>query len=368
MRFHPAREQGLIVTAFRARRGLCALCFSLLAALPVPALAALPHPVRFAVAIENGDLRAVRQWLDEGLPPDYRADRIGTGLMIAAWEGNVEMMELFFSRGANVNRTNQNEETALMLAAWRGQIEAVKWLLERGARLDRPGLAWSPLHYAVFNGHDAVAKLLIERGANVNARSTNGSSPLMMAAREGKDRLAKLLIERGADPSVRNDRGEDAFVWAMRNGHPRIAREVGSPERMAAAARAPDSFGPVTASRPVPSRLEDLMREMRAAEAEGRLTPELQSAYLAAVRDLRRASAAPQAAAEPTPRAELPRVLEIRARRGPQDEERARLIYQNDRVEELPPRAREAITVTNVPSVSPPPVNVVEPRVPAGLE
>jgi hypothetical protein len=365
MRVHSAREQGSTVIAFRTRCGLSALCLALLCALPTPAPAALPDPVRFAIAIENGDLRAVRQWLDAGLPPDYRADRIGTGLMIAAWEGNVEMMELFAARGANVNAFNQNGETALMLASWRGQIEAVKWLLDRGARLDRPGLAWSPLHYAVFNGHDAVAKLLIERGANVNARSTNGSSPLMMAAREGKDRLAKLLIERGADPALRNDRGEDAFVWAIRNGHPRIAREVGSPERMVAAASAPESFGPATASRAVPSRLEDLMNEMRAAEAEGRLTPELQSAYLAAVRDLRKAGPASQAAEATTP--ELPRVLEIRARRGPQDEERARLLYPNDRVEELPPRARESMTVTNVPSTAPPPVNVVEPRVPAGL-
>jgi len=354
--------------AFHARRRLGALWLAALVALPAAALAALPDPVRFGIAVENGDLRAARNWLDEGLPPDFRADRIGTGLMIAAWEGNVEMMELFVSRGANVNRTNQHEETALMLAAWRGHLDAVKWLLERGARLDRPGLAWSALHYAVFNGHDAVAKLLIERGADVNARSTNGSSPLMMAAREGKQRLAKLLLERGADPNLRNDREEDAFVWAMRNGHPQIAREVGTPERMAAAARAPDSFGPVTASRPVPSRLEDLVKEMRVAESEGRLTPELQAAYLAAVRDLRRSAPAQQAAGESAAPTELPRVLEIRARRSAQDEERVRLIYDNQRAEDLPPVVRrEPVTVISVPSAPPPPVNVVEPRVPAGV-
>jgi hypothetical protein len=352
--------------AFRARRRLGALCVVLLAGLPAAALAALPDPVRFGIAVENGDVRAARNWLDEGLPPDFRADRIGTGLMIAAWEGNLEMMELFVSRGANVNRANAHEETALMLAAWRGQLEAVKWLLDRGARLDRPGLAWSALHYAVFNGHEAVAKLLIERGADVNARSTNGSSPLMMAAREGKQRLAKLLLERGADPGVRNDRNEDAFVWAMRNGNPQIAREVGTPERLAAAARSPESFGPVTASRPVPSRLEDLMKEMRVAESEGRLTAELQAAYLAAVRDLRRASQA-QAAGESEARTDLPRVLEIRARRSPQDEERVRLIYDNQRAEDLPPAGRRESATTSVPSAPPPPVNVVEPRVPASV-
>jgi hypothetical protein len=359
---------GSTVIAFRPSFRLSVLAFALLAALAPGASAALPDPVRFGLAIENGDVRAARNWLDEGLPADYPADRIGTGLMIAAWEGNIEMMELFVARGASVNRANRNEETALMLAAWRGHADAVRWLLDRGARIDRPGLAWSALHYAVFNGHDTVARLLIERGANVNARSTNGSSALMMAAREGKDKVAKLLIERGADPNIRNDRGEDAFVWAMRNGHPRIAREVGTPERVAAAARAPESYGPPTASRPVPTRLEDLMREMRVAESEGRLTPELQAAYLAAVRDLRKASAA-QAATESAARADVPRALEIRARRAQPGEERATLLYDGDRTQDLPPPARrQPAPVVSVPAAPPPPVNVVEPRVPAGIE
>jgi hypothetical protein len=302
-----------------------------LAALAMSAHGALPDPVQYGVAIERGDAKAVRAWLDDGLPPDYLADRIGTGLMIAAWEGNLELMELFVSRGANVNRTNANGEQALLFAAWRGHLEAARWLLERGAQPNRRGLQWSALHYAVFAGHDKVAQFLLERGADINARSTNGATPLMMAAREGREQLATLLLERGADAAMRNDVGDDAFVWAMRNKHPQIAKLVGSPERVAAAARAPESFGPQTRSQPAPARIDELLAEMRRAGAEGRLSLELQSAYLVAVRELRQA----QAAAAEAARQEAPKALEIRARRGQPGREQAVLLYQGDGAREL---------------------------------
>jgi ankyrin repeat protein len=280
------------------------------------------HPAAFGTAIEAGKLSAAKKWLDEGLHPDFVADRIGTGLMIAAWEGNIEMMELFFSRGATVNATNANGEQALMHAAWRGRLEAVRWLLDRGAQINRPGLQWSALHYAVFNGHDQVARLLIARGADINARSTNGSTPLMMAAREGRDDLARLLLERGADTTVENDWGEDAFVWAMRNGHPDIAKTVATPQRFAAAASNPEAFGPVVRSNPIPQRIDDLIKEMQAASAERRLTPELQAAYLHAVRALRQASGRPAGVKD------APAALEIRARRADPRQEQAVLIYE----------------------------------------
>ncbi|MCZ7565502.1 MAG: ankyrin repeat domain-containing protein [Burkholderiales bacterium] len=201
----------------------------------------LPDPVRFGVAIESGDIARAREWLSAGLPPDFLADRIGTGMMIGAWEGNIPMMALFLSHGADINAANRLGEQAIMHAAWRGHVDAVRWLIERGAEVSREGLAWSALHYAVFAGKRVVAELLIRHGADVNARSTNGSSPLMMAAREGHAELARLLLGVGADTTIRNDWGDDALAWAMRNGHARIGRMVARPDEFAAAARAPSS-------------------------------------------------------------------------------------------------------------------------------
>ncbi len=313
--------------ADRARHRLAAITICLALMAPAGAAAELPDPVRFAVTVQSGDVATVEGWLKAGLPPDFSADRIGTGLMLAAWEGNIDMMTLFAAHGADINAKNANGEQPLMHAAWNGHLQAVRWLLDRGALINRQGLEWSALHYAVFAGHRDVVNTLIARGADINARSTNGASPLMMASREGHDELAQLLVNLGASTALKNDWGDDALTWAMRNGNPQIARMVAAPERFAEAARAPrEQFGAPTRSLPPPLRLASIMKAIRAAEAEGRPTLALQEQYLAAVRELRAARAAAEARAQSEQGA--PAGLEIRAQRGAPGREQAVLIYE----------------------------------------
>lgn len=218
-----------------------------------PVRAELPDPIRFGVRMEAGDIAQAREWLDAGLAPDFLADRIGTGLMIAAWEGNIPLMDLFVARGADVNKTNAAGEQALLHAAWRGKLDAVKWLLARGAQINRGPQQWTALHYAVFAGHEETARYLMDRGADINARSTNGSSVLMMAVYEGHESLARKLIERGADRGVRNDRGDGALEWAMKYNRLGIARLVSDPTQFAAAASLPkERWGEPVRSVPEP--------------------------------------------------------------------------------------------------------------------
>lgn len=322
MKLQHRRAAGLI-------RRAAAVLAAVLALVPPAARAdsGLPDPVRFGVAIEAGDMSRAREWLEAGLPPDFVADRIGTGMMIAAWEGNIPMMALFLAHGADVNATNALQEQAIMHAAWRGHAGAVRWLLARGAEINRAGLAWSALHYAVFAGRRDVAELLVRHGADVNARSTNGSSPLMMAAREGHAELAELLLGVGADTTIRNDWGDDALAWAMRYGHVRIGKMVARPDEFAAAARAPGQFGPPTRSLPPPERLEALHRKIREAQALGYLTDDLEREYAAALREMREAWAGEAAAAG---RQATPSALEIRARRDAPGREDARFVYERD--------------------------------------
>lgn len=250
----------------RTRLFILGLCAATLG----PAVAA-PNvsPVTFGVAIERGDVDQAQRWLDEGMPVDFVGDRVGTGLMIAAWEGNVRMMELFHQRGARLDAVNKNGEQALQLAAFKGHLEAVKWLLDRGAVLDRRGNEWGALHYAVFNGHREVAQYLLSRGADVNARAPNQATSLMLAAREGRDVLADDLVKAGADPRLTNDLGETALDWAMRHGNVSIAKLVSSPEAFANAARAqPANKMLPMRSIAAPQQIEDLLRRIRQAEGQ----------------------------------------------------------------------------------------------------
>ena len=237
------------------------------------AWAALPDPVAFGWAIESNNVRKVQAWFDEGLNPELEGKTLGSGLCIAAWYGNIPLMQMFLEHGANINRSNANGEQPLQLAAWNGHADAVQWLLAHGATLNRNGKGWSALHYAVFNGHNELAKSLLERGAEVNARSPNGATPLMIAARENREELIKVLLESGADRQLKTDWGDTALIMAMRYDHLKAGQMISSPEEFAIAVKAPkESFGEPARSTAAPNEIEVLLAKIRAAEAAGEPT------------------------------------------------------------------------------------------------
>lgn len=257
------------------------LCVALHAAAQTRPPFTPPDPVTYGARLEAGDVAQARAWLDAGLDPNYVAEHIGTGLMIGAWRGDIPMMELFVSRGADVNRANALGERPLMHAAWRGNREAALWLIARGAQVNSEPMRWSALHYAVFAGHGDMAGVLLEMGADINARSTNGSSVLMMAVYEGHEDLVKELLKRGADRSIRNDRGDGALEWAFKFQRLGIARTLGNAQEFAAAANRPKAdWGESTRSVPKPAavapapsapsaRMQDLMRIRETLVARG---------------------------------------------------------------------------------------------------
>ncbi len=290
-------------------------------------LAALPDPITFAWVVERGDVRKVSAWFDEGLDPEAIGNQLGSGLMIAAWNGNIEMMRLFIEHGANPRRANRNGEQPLQLAAWNGHIEAVKWLLDHGAALNREGNYWGALHYAVFNGHVQLAKLLIERGAEINARSPNGSTPLMMAAREGRDELSRTLLDAGADVKAKNDWGDSALTLAMRYDHYQLGKMISSADEFAVAVKAPkETFGEPARSESAPSQIEELLKKIREAEGEGRSSDELRQQLIDLVNKFRRDAMAKRDARRPMPLPYQPKSIVITAKRGKPGAERAQVI------------------------------------------
>jgi hypothetical protein len=251
--------------------GLVVLIAQLLSLPPAAAAVALPDAITFGVSVEQGDIATVSEWLDAGLDPNFEGDRIGTGLMIAAWGGDLAMMELFVKRGADVNRANRFNEQALMHAVWTGQRAAAAWLLERGARINRDGNEWSALHYAAYAGHEELAGFLLQKGADVNAKSTNGSTVLMMAAYEGRENIAQMLLDAGAIRGTKNDWGEDALTWAMRYEHLTIAKMVTSDGEFAQAATQPKaSWGEAVITMPAPAEVENILQQERLAHASGK--------------------------------------------------------------------------------------------------
>ena len=240
---------------------ISAIGLLLTASVPViSAPTAFPDPLRFTISMELGDISQAEEWLDAGMSPDFMGSRVGTGLMIGAWEGKLDLMRLFIARGADINKLNANGESAIALAAWRGNLDVVKWLLEREAKINAPKRQWSALHYAIFAGHAEMAEFLMARGADINAQSTNGSSVLMMAVYEGHQALARKLIEQGADRTPKNDWGDGALEWAMRHDRLELARMVSNPEEFNIAVSQPkEKWGEPVRSMRSSKELEELL-------------------------------------------------------------------------------------------------------------
>jgi hypothetical protein len=257
--------------------------------------------------------------------------------MIAAWRGDIPMMELLVARGADVNKANALGEQALMHAGWRGHADAVKWLLAKGARINAEPMRWSALHYAVFAGHGEVAALLLDRGADINARSTNGSSVLMMAVYEGHERLVRQLLARGADPDVKNDKGDGALAWAFKFRRLAIARLVSTPQEFVAAANLPSAqWGnpvrsesaaagspaapPLEPASAITGQIDDLLNMRNILAARG---------HTGAAGKLDRRIAALRAQRARADRDTPPvAVLEISASRAAPDDQRTRMIFE----------------------------------------
>jgi len=101
--------------------------------------------------------------------------------------------------------------TALHFAAFFGGPDVTRLLLERGAEVDAVGTGWmtgTALHSAASASHQESAVALLDAGADPNARQAQGWTPLHSAAANGLVGLVQTLLERGADPAVTNDDGK----------------------------------------------------------------------------------------------------------------------------------------------------------------
>lgn len=90
--------------------------------------------------------------------------------------------------------------------------------------LDKTGR--TPLHAAAQHGQEAVAKYLIERGADVNSLGhwSCGTTPLHLAAAGGHLEMTRLLLAAGADPGIKNKDKKLPKTLAAEAGHPKVAR------------------------------------------------------------------------------------------------------------------------------------------------
>jgi ankyrin repeat protein len=202
------------VRAASVRRVAAALACALGAALvTAPAHAASIDSLVKSVKFD--DDKGVAKDLASGLDPNATDDQGMPLLVLAAREKSDKVAALLLDNpGTKIGAEDRAGENALMLAALNGDLDLVKLLVTKGAEVNKKG--WTALHYAAANGHDDIAKLLIGYSAFVDAQSPNGTTPLMMAARGDHISTLKLLLDSGADINAKNQIGMNALDFAKR--------------------------------------------------------------------------------------------------------------------------------------------------------
>ncbi len=144
-----------------------------------------------------GDLEAVRNLVkgDRALVNGFAADGFYP-LGLAAFFGHRAIVEFLLKNGADVKTAARNAQkvTALHGAVARRDVEIVRMLLEAGADANaRQERGFVPLHDAAANGHAALVELLLKHGAHADAKTDDGKTAGDMAADRGHKELAETL-------------------------------------------------------------------------------------------------------------------------------------------------------------------------------
>ena len=197
--------------------------------------------------------------------PDPASSRGGfTALLFAAREGDLDSARLLVEAGASLNHATPDYGSALSVAAAGGHESLALFLLQKGADPNvTDGWGFTPLHYALWEGITVIgrsreriptdrdwlrpnlpelARALLERGANPNARVGKGfppfdyapfartignsmpqvrqpgATPFLLAAASSDASLMRLLLRHGADPRLTTDEGTTPLMVAAGMG------------------------------------------------------------------------------------------------------------------------------------------------------
>jgi ankyrin repeat protein len=172
------------------------------------------------MAARGGNVEIVAALLDQRTvaavdvaDPEYRQ----TALMFAARAGHAPIVSLLIKHGANVDAQTRTGATPKFRSPSSNSGSKGAGIVrggwpERGERDPTPG-AKTPLLYATREGHEAIAKLLLDAGANLEKADADGVTPLLMAVLNGHLSLARMLIARGANVNVSDWYGQTP-LWA----------------------------------------------------------------------------------------------------------------------------------------------------------
>ena len=221
-------------------------------------------------AAHEGNAATVKLLLEAGANINDRSIFGWTPLLFAARQGQSDTIRTLVAGGANVNDTLPDKTSALVTAVQGLNYEAANVLLENGVDPNAAGQGWTALHQIVWSRRPQrgqnnpgqkpkgdlssldLAKMLVEHGADVNARQTKepnsdmegrnslnrfGATPFFLAAKSCDVPMMQALLKLGADPFLGNVDGDTPLMVAAGVGVYSQGESPGEPEESAEAVK-----------------------------------------------------------------------------------------------------------------------------------
>ncbi|MEN0054790.1 MAG: ankyrin repeat domain-containing protein [Mucilaginibacter sp.] len=182
-------------------------------------------------AVVAQDLAKVKLLVSQGANINYTDQWNNCAIFTAAWDGNIEALEIYYSLGAELELEDNNP---LCNAAYNGQAGSVLWLLGKGANANFSfkNTGENALHYTIsktseMQARTEIVKALIAAGTDVNKKTEKGKltlcfmrdaflkaeTPLHRAAAYGNEEIVRSLLVAGADVKIKDANGDTALSW-----------------------------------------------------------------------------------------------------------------------------------------------------------
>ena len=169
--------------------------------------------------------------MDSPSPVSGRSIDAVTVLTWAAENDHIDVVESLLAKGMDVNARDSagKGNSALICALWSVNVPMVRLLIKKGADVNLGNRLWTPLMAAAWSiGQTwsmgpskkaalAILRLLLAKGAKVNAKDKSGQTALSLAAAAGDVPALRALIRAGANVHTRDKEGNGALMGAIQN-------------------------------------------------------------------------------------------------------------------------------------------------------
>jgi hypothetical protein len=187
----------------------------------------LSQPMLLVMEPVNGAIIDGAFWTLHRVSGDKKKER---PLIQAVQAGDLKKAKKLIANGTDVNQTDDVGFPALSIAAGRGDENVTKLLLDAGANVNARSatLNDTALARAAQNGNGPAVRMLLAAGARVDDKDGSGWTPLFNAALKGDAEIVEALLAAGADVNARSSNGWTALKEAQMRGHENVAQRLKS--------------------------------------------------------------------------------------------------------------------------------------------